>query len=116
MTADEAARTGERRRKKSDSIRHRDAVDPPEGVTVGRALTAMTFVPALGWPEDLFADAYADDDGWDGELTIGERLCATGPESPRVDTALPVSGSAACGPVIWRQVLAHGSALAGVAP
>jgi len=91
MTADEAARTGERRRKKSDSIRHRDAVDPPEGVTVGRALTAMTFVPALGWPEDLFADAY-------------------------VDTALPVSGSAACGPVIWRQVLAHGSALAGVAP
>jgi hypothetical protein len=116
MTADEGARTGERLRQKWENIRQRDAVDLPESVTVGRALIAMTLVPTLDWPRDLFADAYADDDEWDDELTIGERVRASGRQSPRVDTVLPVSGDVAYGPVIWRRVPAHGSALAGVAP
>jgi hypothetical protein len=119
MTADMAARTGEHRPQHSGNTRDRDEVGSlprPEGVTVSRALAAITLLPALDWPKDLFVDAYTDDDESDGELTTGAARRATGRETPRGYSDLPFAGRAVRGTVIWRTLSPHAVALAGIAP
>lgn len=120
MTADETARAGERRRQQPKNAWDRDAVEPPLhpcGITIGGVLTAMTPVPALNWPVDLFADTWVtlDDDDPDGELLLNETACATAGELPCGEAVSAVFDGAASATAIWWRLPVHGP-IAGVTP
>lgn len=110
MTANETACTGASLTRRSKNTRDRDEAGPrlsPDGVLAGRA---------LGWPTDLFADAYpiVDDDELDGGPVLVKTPRVTGDEPPYSHGALLVSGSANRGTDFSWRLLKYRHARAGV--